>query len=83
MKAKKYRCDICEKHFTQKEDLRRHKDSVHEDKKYRCDICDKQFTQTDGLRRHNHSVHEGNKYTCMCKAIYTKGLSKNTQRQCS
>ena len=39
--GKKYRCDICDKHFTEKEDLRRHKDSVHEDKKYRGDICDK------------------------------------------
>ena len=30
--GKKYRCDICEKHVSQKEDLRRHKDSVDEDK---------------------------------------------------
>ena len=30
--SKKYQCDICEKHVSQKEDLRRHKDSFYEDK---------------------------------------------------
>ena len=30
--GKKNRCDICEKHVSQKEDLRRHKDSFDEDK---------------------------------------------------
>ena len=55
--GKKYPCDICDKHFTQKIVLRRHKDSVHEGKKYECDKCDKQFTQKDHLRRHKDSIH--------------------------
>ena len=52
------KCDICNKSFTQKSNLRQHVASVHEGKTFKCDFCSSNFTEKGGLKRHIKSVHE-------------------------
>ncbi|KAF8940742.1 hypothetical protein BGZ47_007621 [Haplosporangium gracile] len=50
-----YMCDRphCDKTFTRKHDLTRHRSSVHHgDGQYVCDSCKKTFSRRDGLQRH-------------------------------
>ena len=45
-------CDICNKSFTRKENLTRHK-KIHADiRPHSCDICDKSFRQKNELAYH-------------------------------
>ena len=63
--GKKYRCDICEKHVSQKEDLRRDKDSFDEDKN--IDVISGQYILTyspplrGGNRKKYFTIREGKK----------------------
>ena len=49
-----YSCDVCQKEFSNKENLRRHK-AVHVDKEYECTSCDKKYVNMQALRRHQAS----------------------------
>ena len=50
-------CDICNKLFSNKSNLRKHIKSVYEKMKFKCEICDKEFSRKDNLQRHNKAVH--------------------------
>ena len=50
-------CDICQKIFKTKDNLKNHYQSVHKSIKYPCDQCCKQFTRKDHLKTHIQSVH--------------------------
>ena len=50
-------CDICNKLFSNKSNLRKHIKSVHEKMKFKSEICDKEFSQEDNLQRHKKAVH--------------------------
>ena len=49
---------------SQKTNLKRHKQSVHEGVKYPCNKCEYQATTKGALQRHQKSEHEGVKYSC-------------------
>ena len=71
MNMKRYPCDICDKSYTHRLNLYRHKTSTHEGNKYNCDKCDKQFFDKSGLSRHEISSYEGKKYFCtLCEKTY-------------
>ena len=61
----KFSCLECEYQATQKGDLTRHTQSVHErNQKYQCFFCDYQSARKDQLTNHQKSVHEGIRYEC-------------------
>ena len=43
---KPFKCDICDKGFTQSNDVVRHKRTHTGEKPFKCDVCDKGFTDT-------------------------------------
>ena len=60
----KYRCDQCDKQYSDKSNLTKHIQSKHEGIKYACYECDYQATRQDNLTSHIQSLHEGVKYAC-------------------
>ena len=59
---KGFRCNICNKSYTRKFNLQRHKASIHSDetekfKKKRCNICRRYFTTNYSLQRHKARIH--------------------------
>ena len=58
--VKKHKCPFCDKHFTRKETLNKHKICVHEEKKpFKCVTCSSNFSSKHNLKTHVLSVHEG------------------------
>ena len=58
-------CNICEKSFSNKFVLQKHKEEVHEKKIIgRCPTCDKGFSYRASLRIHIESVRNGVIYKC-------------------
>lgn len=63
---------MCNKDFTKKKNLRRHKQNVHNlivscdiirnniEAKHSCPACDLKFVQRSSLRRHERKVHKMN-----------------------
>ncbi|KAF8809900.1 hypothetical protein BYT27DRAFT_7209849 [Phlegmacium glaucopus] len=52
-KQKRYGCDICGQIFTRSGDVRRHKESRHDNSEgCRCPFCDRVLTRQDALQRH-------------------------------
>lgn len=50
-------CDICQKSYTTRKHLTRHKKN-HEEVSYTCDICQEIFTRRDNLTRHLRNAHK-------------------------
>ena len=69
-----FKCDLCNKCFDEKRNLRRHKNKVHGEKKHKCETCGKAFSSTTELKRHVNSVHEGIKeYQCgSCEKAFSR-----------
>ena len=45
---KNYKCDLCDKAFSQQQKLMRHIKNLHKGQKnYKCDLCDKDFSQQE------------------------------------
>ena len=63
-KYSSFQCNTCEKTFSSKSSLERHKISVHEkENRYQCKICvgkdtDISFARKDTLERHIKNVHQ-------------------------
>ena len=53
-----FKCDQCDKSYSDKRNLSRHVKSVHEGTQFVCDKCEKSFSLKDNLKRHVKSVHE-------------------------
>ena len=67
---------------TQKVNLKKNIQSVHEDIEYQCSQCDYQATRKDNLKTHIQSVHEGIKYPCtQCDYQATREDSLKTHIQ--
>ena len=58
-KAKKSKCNLCNKSFFNSRTLKTHTINVHEQfqKKYKCDLCDIKFQFENTLRKHNLKIH--------------------------
>ena len=91
-----FECDLCEKRFTQKKNLKRHRETVHGQQKSNylnltgeqetnpCDTCGANFTRIDNLNRHIHLAHLQDmiKFTCRyCKKQFDKKWVLNRHEQ--
>ena len=57
---KPFKCNVCDKSFSQKGSMSTHMASIHEGKKvFKCKVCEKTFSQKSIMIRHMSSVHEG------------------------
>jgi uncharacterized Zn-finger protein len=54
-KERPFVCNRCDKRFTQKSNLTKHKQIHSEEKPYACDICNQGFVQNIGLKKHQNS----------------------------
>ena len=63
--AEKYsfKCDVCDKRFQRKDQLRSHARTHTGERPYACHICDKTFTSRVGLNNHM-KIHESRCPTC-------------------
>ena len=53
-----YKCDTCDKVFTEKLSSSRHEKNTHGDKNcYRCKLCNKAYARAEYLRKHKASTH--------------------------
>ena len=58
---KNYKCESCDKSFSQGVHLKKHINIVHEGHKdYKCESCGKSFMQALSLKRHKHiqTIHK-------------------------
>ena len=59
-KIKAYQCEYCDKNFGEKQNLKSHLKSVHENenrKDFSCNVCDKKFLYNSNLKRHILQFH--------------------------
>ena len=76
---KPFKC-VCDAHFANMADLKKHARSVHVERKpFKCEICDAYFTNMADLKKHAKSVHEAKKkFKCpMCVSTLTQKGSLN------
>ena len=76
---RRFTCGQCGNKFTQKVDMKRHIQSVHEGIRYSCNQCDLQFTRQGSLNLHIKTIHEGLKFPCnQCDQQFTQKGSVET-----
>ena len=71
---KLYKCDLCEKTFTQSCNVDQHKKIHTNEKPYKCDTCEKAFTRRDTLARHKR-IHKDNTAANLVKK---KNMNENS-----
>ena len=75
----KYKCDTCEKDFTAKSSLNKHKIDYHSDeanKVHKCELCDKEFATGSTLKDHNKKIHQPIKKWHFCDQCDFKAKDK-------
>ena len=66
-----FTCDKCDKRFKQKENLRRHMQSVHEGVRHICKLCSQTYSRYSDLKKHVRVKHGGSEYKCdICHKSY-------------
>ncbi|KAJ8258237.1 hypothetical protein GJAV_G00194680, partial [Gymnothorax javanicus] len=76
---KPFGCDVCDKRFTQRYHLMRHKRIHSGEKPYQCEGCQKTFSRTDRLLRHRRQCQVGG--MGVATSIATT-VSKGTSQPC-
>ena len=59
LKLRKFVCDICDKHFASKQNLKEHRFIHTGQKPYKCDLCGQDFRQYSFLfihKRHHEYI---------------------------
>lgn len=81
---KNYKCDICEKSYSYKDGLKKHKINVHvNNRHYECNLCYKIFTTQQQLNYHMKWHDNPNIYKCHeCDIVYNSiyGLNKHKNK---
>ena len=73
-----YRCELCDYNSSQKGNLKRHMEAVHEGKKpFKCSACDYKCSEKGSLKRHVLLLHEGKKQNST--ALQNEGLDKSKE----
>ena len=75
---KDYKCESCEKSFTNLRNLERHLHTVHDGyRDYKCEFCGKSSTTAQNLKKHIYTVHDGYKdHKCeFCGKSFTEARS--------
>ena len=65
--VKNFRCDQCDHVFTQKANLKRHIEFLHDYENasfFKCEQCKLQYTTKDALKQHNLTKHSKIKLLC-------------------
>lgn len=78
-----YRCDFCNKPYTNYMSLRNHM-RIHGQKRYMCDLCGKAFRLARYLRNHQRIHDDGpNRFDCpsCCKSYRT--MLELAQHRCT
>ena len=78
---KAYKCDVCDKVFTERKNLLRHEKNTHDEKNsYPCELHNKIYGRTEDFRRHKSTAHfKSSKLQCSkCKKTFTR--SDNMKR---
>ena len=67
-----YKCEFCEKRFSQKSNKNTHENNVHKKiNKFACKICETTFTKRVGLENHIKTQHQVGEYKCKaCPSIF-------------
>ena len=60
-RKKHYKCDVCDKAYSEKGVLTRHVNHIHKGIKLKCKICDQDFSEKGKLSIHIATIHEGKK----------------------
>ena len=71
---KAFKCELCNKEFSQKVHRNSHISRVHERiKPFKCDTCALSYASKKELKHHAETVHEGKEpYNCnLCSANFT------------
>ena len=78
-----FKCETCEKSYSNAKALKRHIRLVHEGKDHKCEYCGKTFSQAEHLKNHIHAVHEGQiDFKCeQCNRYFSRrtGLKRHNQ----
>ena len=57
---KPFECDVCQKSFTQSNNLEFHRRTHTGERPFECGICKRRFTQSCNLQRHKRNKHNSN-----------------------
>ena len=62
-----FKCAICDKQFSCKQNVKMHLESAHTVQKYVCKQCGKEYGRPQTLRGHVKTVHKGFRFKCTKK----------------
>ena len=77
-------CDICEKQFSQKTNLARHKKAVHGVRSFNCERCGVAFNRNDALKRHMKKHSQDKTHQCQhcSRQFYRQDVCLEHQKLC-
>ena len=58
----KWKCDLCDKSFSESGYLKKHINTIHKGQKvHKCESCNKSFSYAHHLKTHIHTIHKDHK----------------------